>query len=234
MARNSFQTPNLAQPDAGSQAIAVPLDFTLSPNIIVDITAEFLDGVIDFVQSVYIDNADNPAPVDLIFTGAPKNQRIRAQAFSQGWYPVSWPKGAGRLTAASSQGQVIQAIFANYAMPYLTWGPAPGVTVVPPLTNIPINVVPLGAGSNTPLVGGVALQTTKLYRGIFSVDAPTVLKWTSGAGGAVLFTAQLTAGGSVFFQPSGINWFVTAPGADLTLNSSAACNLYGGFGYVQS
>ena len=232
--RNSFQTANLAQPNAGSQGISVPLDFTLSGNIAVDLTQEFMDGVLDFVQSVYIDNADNPAPVDLVFSGAPQAQRIRAQAFSEGWYPVSWPNGAGRLTAKTSQGQIVQTIFANYAMPYLTWGPAPGVTVVPALTNAALNAVALGAGSNTQLVAGIALETIKLYRGIFSVDSPTILKWTDGAGGTVLFTAQLTAGGSIFFQPSGINWFVTSPGNDLTLNSSGACNLYGGFGYVQS
>lgn len=232
--RNSFQSANLAQPNAGSQAIAVPLDFTSTANIAVDLTQEFMDGVLDFVQSVYIDNADNPAPIDIIFNGAPVPQRVRAQAFSQGWYAVAWPVGAGRVVAKTSQGQVVQVIFANYAMPYVVWGPAPGVTVVPPLINPALNAVALGAGSNTQLVAGIALETIKLFRGIFSVDAPTILKWTDGPGGAVLFTAQLTAGGSIFFQPSGISWFVTSPGNDLTLNSSGACNLYGGFGYVQS
>lgn len=232
--RNSFQTSNLAAPKAGSQAISVPLDFTLSPNIAVDLTQEFMDGVLDYVQSVYIDNADNPAPIDIVFTGAPTSQRVRAQAYSQGWYAVAWPVGAGRLTALSSQGQIVQAIFANYAMPYVVWGPPAGVTVTPPLVNPALNALAVLAGGNVNLVAGVANETVKLYRGSFSVDAPTVLKWTDGIGGNVLFTAQLTAGGSMFFSPSGIPWFATGPGNPLILNSSGAINLYGGYGYVQS
>src|SRR3989304_4357644 len=94
---NSFQTPNLHNPAQGSQAIAVTLDFTLLAAIRVDLSKEVLDGKIDFLQSVYIDNADNSAPLDLTFEGAPQSQRIRAQAFSQGWYPISWPVGATRL-----------------------------------------------------------------------------------------------------------------------------------------
>lgn len=234
MLRNAFQTPNLAAAAGGSQAISLTLDFTSSGVVPVDLTAEFSQGIIDFAQSIFIDNADNAANLDLTFTGAPVAQRIRAQPFSQGWYAISWPKGAGRLVAQTAQGQKINVIFANFAMPYTTYGAVPGVLVVPNLTNPALNAVALGAGSNTQLVAGVPLQTIKLYRGIFSVDSPTVLKWTSGAGGTVLFTAQLTAGGSIAFQPSGIPWFTTAVANDLTLNSSAACNLYGGFGYVQS
>lgn len=233
MPRNSFQTPNLAAPAQGSQGIAVNLDFTNAGTIAVDLTAEFLDGIIDFVQSVYIDNADNAAPCDLIFSGAPQTQRIRAQAFSQGWYPVSWPKGAGRMTATTSQGQIVKTIFANFAMPYVVWGPPAGVTVTPNLVNVGLNQA-IGLGSNTNLVAGVVAETTKLYRGIFSVDQPTILQFLNGIGGAVLFAAQLTAGGSIAFQASGIPWFTTGANVALILNSSAACNLYGGYGYVQS
>lgn len=230
----SFQTPNLLQPDQGSQAVAVTLDFSVLAAIRVDMTKELLEGKIDYLQSVYIDNADNSAPVDLTFEGAPQTQRIRAQAFSQGWYPISWPVGATRLAAASQAGITVKCIFANYAMPYIVWGPPAGVTVTPPLTNLALNALALGAGSDTNLVAGIIGQSIKLYRGIFSVDAPTILKWTDGAAGTVLFTAQLTAGGSIAFQPSGIAWFATTSPNNLNLKSSAACNLYGGFGYVQS
>jgi hypothetical protein len=229
-----FQTPNLAQPSEGSKAIAVSLDFSDGGIVVLDLTQEVLNGKLDFIQSVYIDNADNAANFDITFVGAPRSQRIRAQPYSQGWYPVSWPVGNARFTAQTSEGQTIELIFANYAMPYYQNGAVPGVLVVPNLTNLALDAVALGAGSDTQLVAGVIGQTVKLYRGIFSVDSPTVLKWTSGAGGTVLFTAQLTAGGSIAFQPSGIAWFLAASGDDLTLHSTAACNLYGGFGHVQS
>ncbi len=185
---------------------------------------------------MWIDNADNSAPIDIFFGGLPVygTQRIRAQAFSQGWYAVSWPLGMARITAQSQEGVHVDVIFANYAMPYVVYGPAAGVTVVPPLTNFALNVVAVGAGGNVQLVAGVALQTIRLYRGIFEVDAPTTLKWTDGPGGTVLFTAFLTTGGGVTFAPSGISWFATTAGNDLTLNSSAACNLYGGYGVQQN
>lgn len=231
----SFQTPNLLQPIAGSMAISQMLDFSGGASIIpVDLTNEILDGKLDFIQSVYIDNADNSSVLDLTFAGGPIPQRIRAQANSQGWYPISWPTGATRLLAATQGGVRVNVLFANYAMPYLVWGPVPGVTVVPPLVNLALNALNFAAPGDKQLVAGVALQSVKLYRGIFSVDAPTVLTFTDGPGGAVLFAAQLTAGGSLTFQASGINWFNTSAGNALTLHSSAVCNVYGGFGYVQS
>ncbi len=111
--------------------------------------------------------------------------------------------------------------------------PVPGVTVTPPLNNSNFDVEPLIAGDNV-LVAGVALKSVKLYRGIFTVGAATILKFTDGAAGTVLFTAYLTAGGSLTFQPSGIPWITTSNGNALILNSSQAVNGYGGFGYVQS
>jgi len=232
----SFQVPNLAQPAAGSMAIASQLDFTAATTINLDLSPEVLDGKLDFIQSVFIDNADNTAACDIFFGGLPVygTQRIRAQAFSQGWYPVSWPVGMARISAQSQGGVKVNVLFANIAMPYIVYGPASGITVVPPLTNKALNVVAVGAGGNVQLVAGVALQSIRLYRGIFEVDAPTTLKWTDGPGGTVLFTAFLTTGGGVTFAPSGIAWFNTSAGNDLTLNSSAACNLYGGYGVQQS
>jgi hypothetical protein len=229
-----YQTANLAQPEAGSMAISETLDFTAGTLLAIDLTQEYLQGKMDFIQSVFIDNADNSSVTDLIFSGGPIAQRIRAQANSQGWYPVSWPHGAARLTASTQGGVKVNVIFANFAMPYLAWGPVPGVTVVPPLTNVALNALNFAGPGNQQLVAGVALQSVRLYRGIFSVDNSTVLQWTDGPGGAVLFAANLTPGGSVTFQASGISWFNTSAGNALTLHSSLACNVYGGFGYVQS
>lgn len=231
--RPSHQTPNLALALEGSNGISLPLDFSAGAPIMVDVTSEMMDSKTKFIQSIYIDNADNAAPLDLTFYGAPIPQRIRAQAFSQGWYPISWPVGNGLIKANTTTGQVINVILANFAMPYLVWGPAAGVTVTPNLVNPALDQA-IGAGSDTQLVAGIGGESVKLYRGIFSVDQPTILTFTSGVAGTLLFAAQLTAGGSLTFQASGIPWFAALNGADLTLHSSAACNLFGGFGYVQS
>lgn len=231
---NSFQTPNLALPSAGSMAISVALDFTARAAIAGSLQQELLDDRIELIQSIYIDNADNSSVMDLTLLGAPIPQRIRAQANTQGWYPLSWPLGNGAYKAVSNSGAVINVIFANYAMPYLVWGPPSGIIVVPALANVALNALNFAGAGDKQLVAGVAAQTVKLYRGIFSVDAPTTLTWTDGPGGTVLFAAFLTAGGSATFEVSGVPWFNAGAGHDLTLHSTAACNVYGGFGYVQS
>lgn len=230
----SFQTTNLTQPIAGSMAVSQTLDFTAGTLLAFDLTDSIMVGKLDFIQSVYIDNADNSAALDLVFSGGPTTQRIRAQAQSEGWYPISWPKGAARFTAASQGGIKVNVIFANYPMPYVVWGPASGVTVVPPLTNFPLAPLNFAAPGSQQLVAGVALESVRLYRGIFNLDQPAILLFQDGNGGATLFSADLTAGGSLTFQASGAAWFNTSAGNGLYLNASAACNVYGGFGVQQS
>lgn len=231
----SYQTPNLAQPDQGSLAVPYVLDFTSAAILTVDLTQAVLQDKINFIQSVFVDNADNSTSLDLTFMGGPSpNYRVRVQANQQGWFPIAWPIGATRLIASSNAGSKINVQFANFAMPYFTWGPVPGVSVVPPLVNnalAPLNFA--GAGS-AQLVAGVATETVKLYRGMFNVDNLVVLLFQDGNGGPTLFSADLTAGGALTFQVSGVPWFNTSAGNGLYLHASGACNVYGGYGYVQS
>lgn len=231
----SFQTPNLAQASEGSRAVAYTFDFTDSTVQVLDLAQTLqMERKLDFVQSVYIDNADNTSRLDLTFIGAPQSQRISCPAFQQGWFPISWPLGSGQIVALGGAGETAKVIFANFWMQAGTWGPSDGTLVVPPLVNVALDALAFAGGDNQQLVAGVAQQNVKLYRGVFSVDQPTTLTWTDGPGGTVLFAAFLTAGGSVDFDGSGVPWFNTAAGNALTLHSSAACNVYGGFGYVVS
>lgn len=229
-----ISVPNMRVPSQGAQAAPFVLDFTNVTALDGDLQGSYQTGVFDFVQSVFIDNKDNSSTFSLVFPGAgPKGQTIQAQPNSQGYYPCSPVMGDGRFVASTSQGQLVPIIFYNIPMPYVTWGPVPGVLVVPALTNAALNLTPCIAGDNQ-LVAGAPLKTVKLYRGMFSVANPTVLKFTDGPAGTLLFAAQLTAGGSLTFQASGVPWLTGTVGKDLTLNSSAAVNMYGGYGYVQS
>lgn len=231
-----FQTPNLASPLNGSQSLAPVLAFGGATTVTVDITKE-QQGQIGFIQSVFVDNSDNTAAIDLYFTGVPNAsnaQKIRVQAYRQGWFPVSWPLGNGRIVAISQGGVNVPIILANYAMPYLEYGPENGALVVPPLTNVALDAVPIGAGGEITLIAAGVGLSNKLYRGMFEADQSTILRWRDGAGGTVLFAATLDPNGSVNFAGSGVNWFATTAGNALRLSSSAAINLYGGFGYVQS
>ncbi len=230
MARPAWKTASESSPRQGNREFPVVLDFSNTGTIFDDLSPEMQQSEIESIQSVYIDNSLNAASFTLTFQ--PGGMAVTAQAYTQGIYPVI---AYGRISykAVTVQGIKIPVLFSNTAKPFVVWGPVPGVTVTPPLNNSNFDVEPLIAGDNV-LVAGVALKSVKLYRGIFTVGAATILKFTDGSAGTVLFTAYLTAGGSLTFQPSGIPWITTSNGNALILNSSQAVNGYGGFGYVQS
>ncbi len=227
--------PNMRVPRQGSQMMPFLLDFTNTGALEGSLRGAFDSGEFDFAQSVWIDNKNNNSTVTISFPGAgPKGQDIQAQPLTQGYYPVSPVVGDGRFTATTTQGQTVPIAFYNVPMPYFTWGPVPGVLIVPALTNSN-RIDAIGGAGDLQLVPGVALKTIKLYRAVLSVDSPTVVKFTDGPGGAIIAPpATLTAGGSLTLQPSGVQWGTTSAGNDLTLNFSAACNSYLGIGYVQS
>ncbi len=230
----SYQTALLAMPSEGQRIIPARLDFQNVGSIETDLTEFLLSQKMSFVQSVYIDNSLNGSALDLRFIdGETGGYLITAQPYSQGWYPVAVPIGGVVFTATTAQGIIVPIKLANCAMPYFTWGALDGVPIVPALVNVGFEPLALGVGDNQ-LVAGVGGETVKLYRGLFNVDDFAVLKFTDGPGGAVLFSAYLTPAGSLTLQASAAPQFSTGVGNALTLNSSAAVNLYGGFGYVRS
>jgi hypothetical protein len=231
----SFQSALLSQPSQGAMVMAMALDFTNVAAINIDVTEEILSQKIDFIQSVYIDNSLNASQVTLKFVDgiSTAGYLVTAQPYSQGWYPVAVPVGKLVFVAGTAQGIIINIKLANIAMPYFTWGQTPGALVVPALTNSAYAVEPLIAGDNV-LVAGIAAETIKLYRGILSFGGATLVKFTDGPAGTLLFAATLFAGGSVTFQASGTPWFSGTAGKSLILNSSNAVNMYGGIGYVIS
>lgn len=233
--RPSFQSALLIPPIQGSMVMPVQLDFTASGTVDVDLQEEMALRRLDVAQSVYIDNSLNPAALAINFvdTILANGYKVTAQPYSQGWYPIAVPTGALTFRATTTQGRLINLHIANCAMPYVVWGPLAGADIVPALTNLAFNAVALGVG-NTQLLAGVPGTNINLYRGVFNVDGPTILKFTDGPGGTVLFTATLTGFGAINFNPSNASWFTTSPGNELTLNSSAVVNLYGGMGYVQA
>jgi uncharacterized membrane protein len=232
MSRPAFKTASESFPKSGNRELPYTLDFTNIGTITDDLSPEMEESRIETIQSVFVDNSANAASFILQFF--PSMQIVYVQPYMQGVFPIiCW----GRISykATTAQGIKIPVIFSNTAKPFMVWGPTPGVNIVPPLTNLNYNVAPLVAGDNQ-LVAAVANETVKFYRGIFTVGAATILTFYDGpsAGNLPLFTAYLTTGGSIAFQPSGIPWFTNSAGNALVLNSTEAVNCYGGFGYVQS
>jgi len=231
---NLFKTGLMRSPDIGSQCYALTFDFTNTGLLTGDLFGAEASGGLDFVQSIFIDNSANAASFSITFYGGGvKGHNITAQPYTQGYYPLPAPLGKVQFAATTSQGQIVPIEFFNIAVPYFVWGPISGVAIVPPLVNAGLIIEPCLLGDNV-LAAGALGQTVKLYRGIFNVGAAALLKFTDGPGGAVLFAASLTPGGSLTFQPSGIPWITTSSGNALVLNMSAAVNLYGGYGTVTS
>lgn len=232
--KTSFQSDNMQFPTGGCLALPWKLDFTESGTIHEDFSDARQNAWIDFIQTVYVDNADNTAPLDLIFDGGQYPQRVRVAAYHQGFFPVTLPLGSGaRFKAITAQGQSVNIIFYNTAFPYFEWGPEDGALVVPALTNVPLAPLALIIGE-TELVPAIGGESIKLYRGIFGLDTGALLQFLDGPGGAVLFSGYLFAGGSLTFQASGIPWFAASTGKSLVIKSDTVTNLYGGFGVTQS
>jgi hypothetical protein len=231
--RPAFRTAQESWPKQGNRELTVNLNFTASGTVFDDLGPEMQASQIDFIQSVYIDNSQNNAPLTLTFLDT--NINITAQPLTQGLYPV-FAQGLVRYKAVTSPGIVIPICFSNTPKDHFVWGPTPGVTVVPALVNPPINFQPLAAGDNV-LVNGLANTTIKLYRSLLTFGAGTNVQFFSGPSAnnnPLTGIINMFAGGAITFQPSGIPWLTTRTADNLVMNSSNAVNMGGVIGYAQN
>lgn len=148
--RTAFPVFNGYAPKEGPKALPVDFDFTTLGTFAFDLMLENSEGVIQFVQSVYVDNSDNPGALTMRF--AQTGQRLVIPANSQGQYPVICPDQT-QVTMSSpvNASAVGRIILMNVPMPYTQWGP---VTV-----NVPaVNITPVVASnfSGTIAAGGVS------------------------------------------------------------------------------
>lgn len=233
MARPAWRTSQESFPRVGNRELAITIDFTASGTVFDDLTPEMQASQLENIQTIYIDNSQNSA--SFMITFSPSGQLIVAQPFTQGLYPViNW--GTLSYKAVTSQGIKIPVIFSNTAKPYFVWGPIPGVTVVPPLTNAPLSFQPLVVGDNT-LVAGAALTTIKTYRMLLAFGGSATVQFFDGPSAnnhPLSGPIAMFAGGSIFLPPTGIPWFTTSTGNSLVLKSDTASNAGGMIGYVQS
>ena len=226
----------LTQPEEGRKNIPILLDFTNAGLLAGDLEQEMTSGNFGNLQCVWIDNSQNASNFNLTVIGyGVKGHTITVQPFYQGYYPLT-TEGPLYFSAATAQGQKVPIEFMNHPMPYVAWGPTPGITVTPTLTNTALELAPAAAGDNI-VVAGVLGQTVKLYRLILVAAQPTNVKFWSGAAAGnkpLSGTMTLTTGGSITLQPSGIPWFTTQAGDGLNIASSAGVNIGGQLGFVQS
>lgn len=230
--RVAFKTANSSYPAQGNRELPVALDFTNTGTIQDTLYNELSLSQIESIQSVWIDNNDNPAPLIIQFQGG---NRIVAQPYSQGVYPVL-AQAPILYKATTSPGIVINVLFSNTEKQYFEYGAVPGVLIVPALTNLALDLAPSINGDNV-LVAGIANQTIKVYRSIISFNDSSNVKFWSGPSAAnrpLTGTFYMFAGGGLTMQPSGIPWFTTQAGDNLVMSANSAVNIGGELGYVQS
>lgn len=121
MARATFQLPNNLKPLQGPCGLGINFDFTGGVLAIpADLMREQQSGIIDYVQSIFIDNRLNGSAFKITFSGF--SFVINCKANRQGLFPVLAPSGGAlSFLAESAGGVVVPTIMINVPMAYFTW-----------------------------------------------------------------------------------------------------------------
>lgn len=120
-----FPVFNGYAPTEGPRALAVDLDHSVKTSIDIDLYREETAGIINVIQSVWVDNSNNDFPLTLTFQGT--GQRLVIPATAQGLWPVIAPEKPS-FNSASSGGVDVTIILLNVPMPMMQFGPV-NVTV---------------------------------------------------------------------------------------------------------
>lgn len=153
--KTEFPVFNGYAPAAGGpKAIPIVFDFTVASEIDFDLIAETTAGIIDFVQSIWVDNATNPNA--LRFTFSQTGQRLVVPANAQGIWPVIAPSGLRcRVQTTPGGALLITCILLNVPMPMTQYGP-----IAVNIAAVNANMVPTAGTatdhSSTIAVGGTS------------------------------------------------------------------------------
>ncbi len=162
----AFPVFNGYAPAQGPKAINIPLDFTNTARIEFDTVQEEQNGEIQYIQTVYVDNASNPNALTLQFDQT--MQRIVVPAYAQGPWPVICGSNF-RCVATTTEGVVCSAILLNVPMPLAQYGP---VTVN---ANVTANATPVQANitatSNAMTGGDDAVLAANVARKRVTIQA---------------------------------------------------------------
>lgn len=170
--KTAFPTFNGYAPKEGVKALPIFFDFRSVNFLEFDLLLENTQGSIQMVQSVWVDNADNPNPVEILF--GVTNQRVVVPANVQAMCPViTVDQTKVKITGTINPAAVGQIILMNVPMPYTQVG---AVTVnVPTITIDPITQVTATDYSGTIDAGGTSqtLMASNANRLGFTVQNPT-------------------------------------------------------------
>ena len=120
---SGFPVYNGLAPKGGPKALRVDLDFSAVTTKEIDLVDEQDSDMINFIQSVWIDNSQSPRRLDIVFGGVPMPLRIGAGVM--GMFPVIIP-GHFRATftvSAVFPAVLVPVILLNVPQPYFSMVP---------------------------------------------------------------------------------------------------------------
>lgn len=117
---NRFGVNNVIIPKGGPATIPCELNFTNTARIVIDGEQVVANGRIEFLQGVYIDNADNLDALTL--TVQTTGQRLICPPRSQGYFSILAPNPP-RIVAETPQGgtKIIDVWFYNVPIQAQVW-----------------------------------------------------------------------------------------------------------------
>lgn len=109
---------NSLVPPEGPKAVPQTLDFSQASSFLLDFTQAYDQKIISVVQTIWVDNFANTAPVK--FTVAGTGQTIECPAGAQGVFPIISAIRT-KITAISSGAAIVPCQFLNVPLPIGVW-----------------------------------------------------------------------------------------------------------------
>lgn len=217
-----FDTLNNKFPCEGPRVVQCVCDFSSATSFDIDLKTLVQQGKISEVQSLFVDNADNPDFMVLVMSAS--NQRIIVPAYSQAYLTVLLNQAQLSATTASP---VKAAIFAqNFPVQNCVWSaPANGAAASNvAVTNFPtvqmVALSPTATSAFTPTYPGINLTT-----GAASVNSAIVTATgqnirITNTGAAVVFIR--TGSGTQTALATDLS---LAPNQSIIINANGANNI---------
>jgi hypothetical protein len=120
MPRVSLKSAAGSRPTQGNRELPVTYNFTNAAVLFDDLTPEMMGNEIDTVQSIWVDNSQNPNDVTILLG---QYQSLLVRQYRQGIYPVIF-QGSLRVSLTTVQGNVnVNVIYSNTMKPFFETRP---------------------------------------------------------------------------------------------------------------
>lgn len=116
---NTFGIANIVVPAGGPKCVPTNVNFANAAQVQLDGQLIVTQGKIEYLQGVFIDNADNPNKLTL--TMSTTNQRIICPPNSQGYFSIMLPDPPQILAETVQANIVIPMFFYNVPIQPAVW-----------------------------------------------------------------------------------------------------------------